>query len=139
MSCFLLLLLHLRQICNGCCTRTRASARNYKSCTLTNFCLRDKLVPRHCASAHLSTFCQRDRFPATYQTCTATLRSAVLNKHCTMTAKTRAIPSLHRDNFSRGASTRTLPGCCRRVTLTNYTAGPLGAIIAWYSKTYKDN
>jgi hypothetical protein len=52
---------------------------------------------RHCASAHLSTFCYRDRFSATYQLCTTTL--VMLNKICTRTAKTRAIPSLHRDNF----------------------------------------
>ncbi len=56
-----------------------------------------KLVPRHCASSHLPASYNRDNFSATYQTCTAA--RIMLNKICTMTAKTRAIPSLHRDNF----------------------------------------
>ena len=56
-----------------------------------------QFVPRYCASANLPAFCNRDSFPATYQTCTAT--RVMLNKLCTWTAKTRAIPSLHRDNF----------------------------------------
>jgi len=57
-----------------------------------------QLVPRHCTSAHLSTFCNRDNFPVTYQNCTAT--RVMLNKICTRTAKTCAIPSLHRDYFA---------------------------------------
>jgi hypothetical protein len=56
-----------------------------------------QLLPRHCAGAHLPTFSYRDSLPATYQLCTATL--VMLNKICTITAKTRAIPSLHRDSF----------------------------------------
>ena len=56
-----------------------------------------QFVPRHCTSAHLSTFRYRDSLPAIYQTCTAT--RVMLNKICAWTAKTRVIPSLHRDNF----------------------------------------
>jgi hypothetical protein len=57
-----------------------------------------KLVPRHCASAPLTTFYKRDNFTAIYQNSTAT--HVMLNKICTRTAKTRAIPSLHRDSFA---------------------------------------
>ena len=81
-----------------------------------------QLVPRHCASAHLPIFRYQDRFPATYQPCTAT--RVMLNKICTRTAKTRAIPSLHRDHF-----TAKVPGsarCFRRVTHPPHLAGPLG-------------
>ena len=83
-----------------------------------------QLLPRHCASAHLQTFCNRDNFSATYQLCTATL--VMLNKICTWTAKTRAIPSLHRDNFS--AKEPGSARCLRRVTQPPFIAGPLGGI-----------
>jgi len=53
------------------------------------------------------SFIYRDHFPAVYLTCTATPPSLryggqsapARNKNCTMTAKTRAIPSLRRDYF----------------------------------------
>jgi hypothetical protein len=48
----------------------------------------------------------------------------MLNKICTWTAKTRAVPSLHRDSFLA-----KVPGLCpvlRQVTPTNFIAGPLG-------------
>jgi len=51
----------------------------------------------------------------------------MLNKICTMTAKTRAIPSLHRDSFSAKE-----PGLCpvrRQVTQTPFIAGPLGFML----------
>jgi len=51
----------------------------------------------------------------------------MLNQPCTWTAKTRAIPSLHRDSFLA-----KVPGLClvrRQVTPTNFIAGPLWAII----------
>jgi hypothetical protein len=57
-----------------------------------------KLVPRHCTSAHLPASCNPDCFSAIYETCTATC--VMLNKICTRTVKTRAIPSLHRDSFA---------------------------------------
>jgi hypothetical protein len=50
----------------------------------------------------------------------------MLNWLCTWTAKTRAVPSLHRDSFLA-----KVPGPCpvrRQVTPTNFIAGPLGAI-----------
>jgi len=56
-----------------------------------------QFVPRHCASAHLPDFCNQDNLSATYQNCTAT--RVMLNKFCTWMAKTRTIPSLHRDSF----------------------------------------
>jgi hypothetical protein len=62
---------------------------------------------------------------ARIQLCTATLPG--FYKICTMTAKTRAIPSLHRDNFLA-----KVPGLCpvrRQVTLTNFIAGPLQVIV----------
>jgi hypothetical protein len=52
----------------------------------------------------------------------------MLNKLCAWTAKIRAVPSLHRDSFLS-----KVPGLCpvlRQVTLTNYTAGPLGLACA---------
>jgi len=64
-----------------------------------------QLVPRHCTSDHLPIFRYRDNLQATYQLCTATL--VMLNRICTRTAKTRAIPFLHRDNFSA-----KVPGPC---------------------------
>jgi hypothetical protein len=53
----------------------------------------------------------------------------MLNQICTWTAKTRAVPSLHRDNFLAKVS-----GLCpvlRQVTPTNFIAGPLGGIV-WF-------
>ena len=54
----------------------------------------------------------------------------MLNKICTMTAKTRAKLSLHRDSFvaplPRG--TRTLPGAVVGLRLLKHTAGPLQVI-----------
>ena len=74
-----------------------------------------QLLPRHCASVHLPTFRYRDSLPTIYQTCTATL--VMLNKVCTWTAKTRAIPSLHRDNFSAKE-----PGLCPVLASGNTTS-----------------
>jgi hypothetical protein len=74
-----------------------------------------QLLPRHCTSAHLPASCNRDNVPATYKPCTATL--VMLNKICAMTAKTRAIPSLHRDNFST-----KVPGPCPVLASGNTTS-----------------
>jgi hypothetical protein len=74
-----------------------------------------QFVPRHCAGAHLPTFCNRDNLPVTYQTCTTT--RVMLNQLCTMTAKTRAIPSLHRDNFPAKE-----PGRCPVLSSGNTTS-----------------
>ena len=96
MSRFLLLLMLPRQIRN-------ARKPGYAPLPAIKILYQDyflasiKLSSRHCASEHLHIFCNRDKFPTTYQNCTATL--VMLNKICIMTAKTRAIPSLHRDNF----------------------------------------
>ena len=58
------------------------------------------------------------------QLCTATRLK--LNQLCTRTAKTHAIPSLHRDNFK--AKVQGFCPVLRQVTLTNYPAGPLAGI-----------
>jgi hypothetical protein len=58
---------------------------------------------------------------ARIQLCTAT--RVMLTKPCTWTAKTRAVPSLHRDSFLA-----KVPRPCpvlRQVTPTNFIAGPL--------------
>jgi hypothetical protein len=54
-----------------------------------------------------------------------------------MTAKTRAIPSLHRDSFSA-----KVPGsarCSRRVTQPPFIAGPLGFIAGEKSSVFLSN
>jgi len=60
------------------------------------------------------------------QLCTATL--VMLNLFCTWTAKTRAIPSLHRDSFLAKVPGQ-MAGWLRRVTPTNFIAGPLGVMV----------
>jgi hypothetical protein len=102
-----------------------------KSCTMTNFWLRDSLYPRFSgASAHLQTFCYRDNLSATYQLCTATL--VMLNTICTRTAKTRAIPSLHRDSFLA-----KVPGFCPVLASGNTTSLYCRAVIV-HSKLVTD-
>jgi hypothetical protein len=51
----------------------------------------------------------------------------MLNKICTMTAKTRAIPSLHRDSFlvPPQAGYQDPARMLRRVTQPHHIAGPL--------------
>jgi hypothetical protein len=127
LSRFLLLLLHSRQICNGSGTWTRASARNKTLIYLDRFLASINLVSRHCASAH-HQLCNRGQIRGSDQICTAI--APALNKICTMTAKTRAKPSLHRDSFlaplARG--TKTLPGAVVGLRLLKHTAGPLCVI-----------
>jgi hypothetical protein len=50
----------------------------------------------------------------------------MLNKLCTRTATTRAIPSLHRDNFLAEVSGPAR--CLRRVPQPPFIAGPLGVM-----------
>jgi hypothetical protein len=87
-----------------------------------------QLVPRHCTSAHLPTFCCQDNLLATYQLCTATL--ILLNKICTRTAKTRAIPSLHRDNFLA-----KVPGPCPVLASGNTTSLYCRAVVCYVKLT----
>jgi hypothetical protein len=87
-----------------------------------------QFVPRHCTSAHLPAFCYRDNLPATYQLCTATL--VMLNRHPAMTAKTRAIPSLHRDNFSA-----KVPGLCPVLASGNTTSLYCRAVVRNATRT----
>jgi hypothetical protein len=63
----------------------------------------------------------RDQFPATYQPCTAIL--VKLRNIPAWTAKTRAIPSWHRDHFA--AKVTGSARCLRRVTQPPFIAGPL--------------
>jgi hypothetical protein len=81
------------------------------------------LIPRSRQCPFKKTL-HRDQFPATYQPRTATL--VMLNKICTRTAKTRAIPSLHRDYFLAKVSGSAR--CLRRVTQPPFIAGPLAVI-----------
>jgi hypothetical protein len=82
---------------------------------LDKFLAPRQFVPRHCTSAHSPTFCYRDSLPATYKTCTAT--RVMLNKIYTRTAKTRDIPSLHRDSFLA-----KVPGLCPVLSSGNATS-----------------
>jgi hypothetical protein len=80
-----------------------------------------QFVPRHCASANLPDSSNRDNFPATYQICTAT--HVMLNQLCTLTAKTHAIPSLHRDSFAA-----KVPGLCPVLASGNVPPRQAGSI-----------
>ena len=95
--------------------------------TLTVFWLRSALY-RDTAPVPATNFVTGDKYAAPIKLCTAT--APELNKICTMTAKTRAKPSLHRDSFvaplARG--TWTLPGAVVGLRLLKHTAGPLVAI-----------
>ena len=120
-----------------------------KSCTVTNFWLRDNLYRDTAPVPIYQLSATETNSRLTYQTCTAT--RVMLNKICTRTAKTRAIPSLHRDSFLAkvpgpcpdAASGNTTSPYCRAVRLhssskfsTSYTL-----IIFWphYSYCYFDN
>jgi hypothetical protein len=89
-----------------------------------------QFVPRHCTSAHLLTFCNQDSFSTTYQNCTTTL--VMLNKIFARTAKTRAIPSWHRDNFLA-----KVPGRCPVLASGNTTSLYCRAVIV-HSKPVTD-
>ena len=67
-----------------------------KFCTVRNFWLRDNLYRDRCATAFDPIFCTMTQ-NWSQLTCTATAPER--NKICTRTAKTRAIPSLYRENF----------------------------------------
>jgi hypothetical protein len=73
-----------------------------------------QFVPRHCASA-LHQLCNRGQIHGSDKNCTAI--APALNKIYTMTAKTRAIPSLHRDNFLA-----KVPGHCPVLSSGNTTS-----------------
>jgi hypothetical protein len=62
--------------------------------------------------------------PASYADSLKGDRFVALDKLFIMTAKTTPYPSCHLDNIQAKA-TRKMAGWLRRVTLTNYTAGPL--------------
>ena len=83
-----------------------------------------QFVPLHCASAR-HQICNRGYIRGSDQTCTAT--RVMLNKTCTWTSKTRAIPSLHRDSFLAKVPSRVLGTArmLRRVTQPPHIAGPL--------------
>jgi len=55
--------LHSRQICNGCCTRTRSSARNNALCTVITYWLRSTLY-RDTAPVPATNFVTGDKFAA---------------------------------------------------------------------------
>jgi hypothetical protein len=88
---------------------------------LDKFLTSRQIASRRCTSARLQ-ICNRGYIRGSDQTCTAI--APALNKICTMTAKTRAIPSLHRDKFLAkvpghcpdAASGNTTSPYCRAVT-----------------------
>jgi len=51
-----------------------------------------------------------------------------LYQHFILTAKTTPYPTCHR-NTIQAKETRKMAGWLRRLTLTNYTAGPLGFML----------
>jgi hypothetical protein len=55
--------LHPRQICNGCCTRTRTSARNNALCIVITYWLRSTLY-RDTAPVPATNFVTGDKFVA---------------------------------------------------------------------------
>ena len=127
LSHFLLLLLHSRQICNGTCTRTRASARNYnpapllisgsettstatlRLCPFTSF-----LQPRQ-LFGHLAKL-YRDR--------------SCIQLNLYHDGKKCAIPSLHRDNFLAKE-----PGLCPVLASGNTTSPYCRAVSFYLSRT----
>jgi hypothetical protein len=80
---------------------------------MTIFCLRDNLY-RDAAPVPFSSIIYREKDTAIYQTCTATAPER--NKICTMTAKTRAIPSLpacgSQAGLHRDSLLAKVPGHC---------------------------
>jgi len=132
LSHFLLLLLHSRQICNGRCTWIPAFAKatavkaricpRLKSSALTNFWHRDSLC-RDTAPVLFIKQQYRDRFPSTYKVCTAT--HVMLNKICTMTAKSAPYPPC--TVIALWLKYQDPARCLRRVTQPPHIAGPLGA------------
>jgi hypothetical protein len=125
LSHFLLLLLHLRQICNGSCTRTRASARNNALCTVITYWLRSTLY-RDTAPVPISSIIHREKDPVVYQTCTAT--APVRKKICTMTAK--SAPYLPCTVTTFRLKNQDSARMLRRVTQPPHIAGPLVAMCA---------
>jgi len=82
---------------------------------LDKFLASRQIIPRHCASAHLSDFATETTFRPLSWPFTAT--APACNKLCTWTAKTRAIPSLHRDSFLA-----KVPGLCPVLSSGNTTS-----------------
>jgi len=114
---------------------------------MTIFCLRDKLyamtfaslsqgLRRETAPVPFLSIIYREKDPAVYQTCTATAPER--NKIRTRKAKSTPYLSCHRESLSAKAPGPET-GWLRQATQPPFIAGPLGAIITWYSKTYNDN
>ena len=120
MSRFLLLFLHPRQISNARKPR-HTPLHAIKILYQDYFLASIKLASRHCASGRFPNLYQR-QICASAQICTATL--IMLNKVCTWTAKTRAIPSLHRDSFSA-----KVPGPCPVLASGNATSPYCRAVV----------
>ena len=95
-------------------TRTSHQFSQSNFCTLTNFWLRDKLY-RDTAQVLLRKKQYRDNFTITLKVCTTT--RVMLSQLCTWTAKTHAIPSLHRDSLPV-----KVPGSCSALTSGNTNA-----------------
>jgi len=90
---------------------------------MINFCLRDNLH-RDAAPMPFSSFIYREKYPAVYQTCTATPPER--NKICTRTAKSTPYPPCTGTIFwLKYQDPARMP---RRVTQPPFIAGPLAQI-----------
>jgi len=90
------------------------SCTQLTSCIWTNMLLRPTLF-RDTAPLPVSYIGYRDYYSSTYINCTAT--APARNKLSAMTAKTRAIPGLHRDHFQA-----KVPGHCPDAAPGNTTS-----------------
>jgi hypothetical protein len=113
LSHFLLLLLLSRQICNVCCTRTCASARNNALCTVITYWLRSTLY-RDTAPVPAINFVTRDNFAVSIN---LVPRHSHNSQNLYPDSKKCAIPSLHRDSFLA-----KVPGLCPVLSSGNTTS-----------------
>ena len=105
----------------------------FKFCTWTNMWLRPTLH-RDTAPLPISYNGYQDYDSSTYINCTAI--TPAHNKHYAMTAKTRAIPVLHRDYFPA-----KIPRYCPDTSPGNTTSLYCRAVIShsWYLQIIRDN
>jgi hypothetical protein len=87
--------LRSRQLCNACCTWTRASASNNALCIVITYWLRSTLY-RDTAPVPASNFVTGDKFAAPISLVT---RHSYTSQNLYLDGKKCAIPSLHRDSF----------------------------------------
>jgi hypothetical protein len=99
-------------------------------CTLINFWLRDNLYRDRYATALDPNFCT---VPQKWSQPTCTVTAPEHNKICNRTAKTRAIPSLHREKFAA-----KVPGHYTVLSSGNVYSLNRRAVIASAKSLYSD-